>query len=409
MDEIIGTSSDVTTFHPATTPLAGERRARRLLLTGFRWLAVGLVFLFAAEVFTRLDDKLTWGAPLLSPYSEEYLLRQDSVGFRGRPNFQYQKWRMNNLGFRGPDIALSPAPGVTRIAVIGASETFGLYESEGHEYPARIQAQLDSIAPGRYEVVNVGLPGLSLASMVPYIRRAVLPTGASILVIYPTPMFYLEVQPLLLDYVPPRYRPPAVLKFGNWSIEREALVPRIAAKARDVLKGLIPDAVVMEVRQTRLAARRAKHDDAWVWQTVPMDRMRTLRTHLDRLLDSVDAEGLHPVLVTHSNRFAGAMQDTTGPARRHLVNLMSLYYPQATPRVMVAFDSVANALMRESGPAHGAVVVEAERRITPSPSDFADFLHFTDSGADEMARLIVEGILRQGARPVVRATPAGHQ
>lgn len=367
-----------------------------------------LVFLIAAEVFARWDDKITWGAPFLSPYSDERLLRQDSLGFRGRPNFRYQRWRMNNLGFRGPDIAPSPAPEVTRIAVIGASETFGLYESEGSEYPARMQTLLDSIAPGRYEVINVGLPGLSLASMVPYLRRAVVPTGASILVIYPTPTFYLEMQPLPVDYTPPRYRPPDVLKFGDWTIERQALTPRIAAKAREVLKGLIPNAVVVQVRQMRLAARRSEHDDGWVWRTVPTDRIQTLRTHLDRLLASAKAEGLQPLLVTHANRFAGAMRDTTGPARRHLVNLMSLYYPQAAPEVLIGMDSAANAVMRERGLAQGAVVVEAERHITASPSYFADFLHFTDAGADQMARLVVEGILRHEARPVVRGAPVGH-
>jgi len=409
MDEITGTSSDVTTFHPATTRRAGEPRTRRLLVTSVRWLAVVLVFLIAAEVFTRLDDQLTWGARILSPYSEEYLLRQDSVGFRGRPNFQYQKWRMNNLGFRGPDVAPSPAPGVTRIAVIGASETFGLYESEGHEYPARMQTLLDSIAPGRYEVINVGLPGLSLASMVPYIRRAVVPTGASILVIYPTPMFYLEVQPLPVDYVSPRFSPPAVLKFGDRTIEREALVPRIAAQAREVVKGLMPNAVVTEVRQMRLTARRSKHDDGWVWRTVPTDRMQVLQAHLDRLLASANAEGLQPVLVTHANRFAGAMADTAGPAGRILVNLMSLYYPQATPKVMIDFDSVANAVVRDRGAAHGTVVVDAARHIPSSSAYFADFLHFTDAGADQMARLIVEGILHQAAGPSARAASAGHQ
>jgi hypothetical protein len=391
-------------------PVLTLRRTSRLLVASLRWLAVVLVFLIAAEAFARLDDKLTWGAPFLVPYSNERLLLQDSLGFRGRPNFRYQKWRMNNLGFRGPDIAPSPAPGVTRIAVIGASETFGLYEGEGSEYPARMQTLLDSIAPGRYEVVNVGLPGLSLASMIPYIRRVVLPMRATILVIYPTPTFYLEVQPLSVDYIPPRYRPPVLLQFGGWTIERSALTPRIAAKAREVLKGLIPNVVVMEVRQMRLAARRAKlADDGAVWRTVPTDRIQILRTHLVRLLASANAEGLQTLLVTHANRFAGAMRDTTGPARRHLVNLMSLYYPQATPEVLVGMDSVANALMRDSAPAQGAVVVEAERHITASPSYFADFLHFTDAGADQMARLIVEGILRHASRPLVRTEPVGHQ
>jgi hypothetical protein len=384
------------------------RQTGRLLLASLRWLAVALVFLIAAEVFARLDDKLTWGARVLSPYSNERLLVQDSLGFRGRPNFQYQKWRMNNFGFRGPDIAPSPAPGVTRIAVIGASETFGLYESEAHEYPARMQTLLDSIAPGRYEVINVGLPGLSLSSMVPYIRRAVVPTGARILVIYPTPTFYLEVQPLALDYKPPRYSPPPVLKFGDWTIEREALKPRIVAKGREVLKGLIPNAVVMEFRQMRLAASRSEHDGEWVWRTVPADRIQLLRTHLDRLLACAKAEGLQAVLVTHANRFEGAMRDTTGPARRHLVNLMSLYYPQATPAVLIGTDSAANAVMRESGPAYGAIVVDADHHIPASDSYFADFLHFTDAGADRMARLVVAGILRQAPGPLVQAAPVGH-
>ena len=121
----------------------------------------------------------------------------------------------------------------------------------------------------------------------------------------------------------------------------------------------------------RLAARRSEHDNDWVWRTVPADRMQILRTHLNRLLASANAEGLQLMLVTHANRFAGAMQDTAGPARRHLVNLMSLYYPQATPQVLIGMDSVANALMRGSGQARGAVVVEAERHITASPSTFA--------------------------------------
>jgi hypothetical protein len=301
---------------------------------------------------------------------------------------------MNNLGFRGPDVTPAPAPGVTRIAVIGASETFGLYESEGHQYPARMQSIFDSIAPGRYEVINVGLPGLSLASMIPYIKRVVVPIGASILVIYPTPTFYLEVEPLPVDYTPPRYHAPATLQLGDWTIERGALTPRIADKAREVLKGLIPNVVVMQVRQMRLNSRRSEHDDSWVWQTVPTERVDLLRTHVDRLLASVTAEGLQPVLVTHANRFAAAMQDTTGPARRHLVNLMSMYYPQATPRVLIGMDSAANAVLRERGPAAGAIVVDAEKHITAAPTHFADFLHFTDAGANQMARLIVDGILR---------------
>ena len=381
----------------------------RLLLTSLRWLSVALVFLTAAEVFARLDDKITWGAPFLGPYTNERLLNQDSVGFRGRPNFRYQKWRMNNLGFRGPDITSSPAPGVRRIAVIGASETFGLFESDGAEYPARMQVILDSIAPGRYEVINVALPGLSIASMVPYIQRAVVQTGASILVIYPTPSFYLEVQPLSLEYLPPRYQPPPLLHFARWTMERAALSSRLVAKGREVLKQLVPPVVVTKVRESRLAARRAAHDSGWVWRTVPADRMETFRTQLNRLVASARKDGLQPLLVTHANRFSGAMRDTAGPDRRHIVNPMSLYYPQAPPSILIGTDSVANAIMCEVGAAQGVPVVEAEREIPASPAYFADFVHFTDVGADKMAHLVVRGILSHAANPPPLAQAANHR
>src|SRR6266850_4723322 len=119
-----------------------------------RWGSLAGVFLATAELAIRIDDGLTWGAPLLSPYSNDWLLTRDSVGTRGRPSYRYQKWRMNNLGFRGADITPTPTSGRTRVAILGASETFGLFESEDREYPVRMQAVLDSAAPHRFEVVN---------------------------------------------------------------------------------------------------------------------------------------------------------------------------------------------------------------------------------------------------------------
>lgn len=359
-----------------------------------RWVAVLSTFALTAECFARLDDAITWGAAMTEPYSNTRLLRQDSLGFRGRPNFRYQKWRMNNLGFRGPDISPQPRPGVTRIAVMGASETFGLYEDEGGEYPARMQRLLDSLAPGRYEVINAGLPGLSLASMVPYFRRTVAPAGASMLVIYPSPPFYLEVNPLPLEYTPPRYRPEAPTQLGPLTLDPGFFESRLAGKSREVAKQLIPTAVVTRVREERLERRRGAHPADWVWQTQPpTDRMETLRIHLERLVAAIRDAGIKPVLITHANRFDGALQDSLGPDRRHLVNLMALYYPQATPRTLVATDSIANEIARRVAKTQGALVIEAEGRIPPNDTCFADYLHFTDAGAERMARLVVEGIL----------------
>ena len=330
---------------------------------GVRWFVILIVFVATAELFSRVDDSITWGAPLLSPYTHDRLLLQDSLGFRGRLNYRFQKWRMNNAGFRGPDIALTPAPGVIRVAVLGASETFGLYESEGAEYPARMQVLLDSVAPGRFEVINTGLFGMSLSSMIGYVNRAVVPVHPQLLLIYPSPAFYLEQNPPPLIYTPPVFRPPRPLRIGPLILPPDFFEPRVAERARDALKTLVPNVVVKEVRQWRLDKVRSAHGADWVWRSVPADRMTLLRRHLERLLVSIQGTGVRVALVTHTNRFVGAPGDTLGPDARHLVNQMSQYYQKASQRVLLTVDSVANGVVRQVAAEQGAAVVEAEGRI----------------------------------------------
>ena len=152
-----------------TGPAPGPSSALRLI-------AYGGVVLASAELFARLDDALTWGAPLVAPYRDELLLTRDSGLVRGRPGYRFPEMGdEQRRDFRGPEIALTAPPGRERIAALGASETFGLYESEGGEFPARLRVLLDSLEPGRFEVFNTALPGMGLPSMARYYTRVVAP------------------------------------------------------------------------------------------------------------------------------------------------------------------------------------------------------------------------------------------
>jgi hypothetical protein len=375
--------------------------------TGLRWLTITVVFFATAELFVRLDDWLMWHAPVLAPYNNDRLLIHDSLGIRGRPGYRYEKWRMNNEGFRGADMAIAPDPGRTRVAVLGASETFGLHESEGHEYPVRMQVLLDSIAPGRFEVINVGLPGLSLSTMVPYYRQVVARIRPKFVFVYPSPSFYLEVVALPAVYTPPRWAPqPGATR---WGLEPEVFQSRLAARGRDVLKELIPPVMVTAFREWRLRRRRAAHGPGWVWESVPVDRMAILEQHLERLIPAIQESGARAILVTHTNRFIGAPEAASGPDRRHLVNLISNYYPRASEHVMIAVDSAANSIIRNVAGSHGAPVIEVEGRIPPAGKYFADYAHFTDLGADAMARILVTGLLQlqAGGNPPPGAAASG--
>src|SRR5688572_28304348 len=101
-----------------------------LFLRKSAWFSfVALIMLVVAEAISRVDDAIRSGTPLLASPSYTDLTMQDSLGTRGRPFAHYQKWKLNNAGFRSPEISLEPRPNCVRIAVMGTSEAFGYAES----------------------------------------------------------------------------------------------------------------------------------------------------------------------------------------------------------------------------------------------------------------------------------------
>jgi lysophospholipase L1-like esterase len=68
--------------------------------------------------------------------------------------------RINNAGFRGEDFAIQKNPGVTRIATLGASSTFGFGNRDNETYPFQLEKILAQACPQhtKFEVYNFGIP-----------------------------------------------------------------------------------------------------------------------------------------------------------------------------------------------------------------------------------------------------------
>jgi lysophospholipase L1-like esterase len=82
------------------------------------------------------------------------------LGIEAVPNSQRGAVRINSWGFRGGEVADRPAKGVVRVAVVGDSETFGAALPEESTLPGSLAAALaEARGPGRYEVLNLGVPG----------------------------------------------------------------------------------------------------------------------------------------------------------------------------------------------------------------------------------------------------------
>src|SRR5262245_48515932 len=78
--------------------------------------------------------------------------------------------RLNALGFRERRLPSPKPPGVLRVVALGDSFTQGYGVEEYQAWPRRLETVLDARRPGRYEVVNLGVPGTNPRDYLAHLR-----------------------------------------------------------------------------------------------------------------------------------------------------------------------------------------------------------------------------------------------
>jgi lysophospholipase L1-like esterase len=354
------------------------------------WGILCLVALVSLELTARIEDLVRFGMPLLAPYrSQVDLIVRDRAGMHGRPLARYQKWSMNSLGTRGPEVALAKPSGTVRVVTAGASETFGLYESPDHEFPRQLEARLNDLGARcgvsrRFEVLNAALPGMSLPTVTQDLRLRLAGYGTDIVVLYPTPVQYLS------DDVPTA-APPDTSGVSSAPPWTWALYPRSAERIRNQIKSLTPTALLTRLRERFVSGERRSRGGGWLFQTVPADRLQAYETDLRRFVATARTLGIQPVLATHANAL-GARPDHGDV----LLTAWERFYPRATGPVLVAFDSAAAAVTLQVGRDAGVVASDLHGRLASPGRErlFEDYAHFTDAGAAVVAATLAPDILR---------------
>lgn len=337
------------------------------VLVGLAAIGVGALF---GELAARLDDWIFLSVPLLAnPDREHDLLKHETDFIRGREHGRFKKYRLNSFGFRGPEIEKRKTPGVPRVMILGASETFGLYESEGHEYPALVAAEF--ARQGRnVEVINAAVAGMTLPSLTAYWNKWAKEFEPDIVVVYPSPLFYLDDErPRPAKPDPDRPGP------GFRSRFLERLVD--TAKQSDILR----EAKTL----AKIARARLRPQPVDVFDGVPRDRLDAYVGDLDRLVGDVRDSGARPVVVSHAFKFDEPLdaRDT-----REL-EAFRAFFPRAEPSTMVAFESAANEAIRRLPNHPSTPTIDAAAELTGRRDLFADPVHFNDAGSRAMAERLV--------------------
>lgn len=360
------------------------------MLSRVAWVTMlACVVLLAVEFTVRVEDLLQYGISLRSPYrSQSELVVRDSLGIHGRPAAAFEKWRLNSLGLRGPEAAVEKETGTRRVIVLGASETFGLYESPDREYPRELQAILNSPAEAescpnragtRWEVLNAAFPGMTLPTAAQDFRMRLMRLRPDIVVIYPTPVQYLDARV-------PAASPPESGSPG--APPPSPFRPRSLNRLRSSFKSLAPEALLDQLRGILVTRDRGKFNAAATFSSVPQERLDAFRRGLDSLVMLASAGGAEVVVVAHVSAFLGnAERDGV------LSRSWQRFYPLASPRVIIDFDSIARGISREVAESSGAEFIDPVLIFSSNPESlFADASHFNDAGAHALADTIAKHI-----------------
>jgi hypothetical protein len=346
---------------------------RRILLSLriLGWLVLGVLTL---EICARTEDTVRYGAPFWGNYDNESLYTYDAQGKHGRPHASYLKWKLNEAGYRGPALR----SGTYRIACIGSSETFGIYEAENNEWPRQLERELNQRA-GRdaFEVVNTAYLGMTLSTSLRRLDFMMQAVHPRLILIYPS----------YANYISPDYSeaPPGVIP------PPRPVQPRLVSRVREFLKNALPDDLQDRLRayEVQRGSRRIE-----VLDRVPDQSVERFANDLDAIIRQIRSRGAEVVLITHATRFGSSVQ----PSERHLLTAWRKFYPRLREDGFLDMEKRMSDALRQTASRNSVLVIDAATQLKPGPQNFVEFVHFTDEGAHELAQLVAKDI-----QPVLRA------
>jgi hypothetical protein len=343
-----------------------------------RVAVAALIVTVVLELCARLDDLLTYGAPVSGVYNADTMYERDAIGKRGRPHARFRKWHLNSLGFRGPELET----GRPTIVCFGASETFGLYEREGSEYPRRLEQELtERVGTRRFQVLNAAYPGESLrnASLrVPEIVRAAHPVAA---LVYGVPSQYIW-----LPYLDVKRQPPGPIEQPRFEI-------RVEERIRNMLKGILPPRFRNWLREREIRSDPAA---APAMDRLPERNIQRYRDDLQAMVVALRSRGVRPILVTHFSAFGENLSEED----RWLLTSWRRFYPMLKEDGFLDMERRANAAMRALAAEQNTPLIDLSRAVPPTSRYFADFGHLTDAGAVIVGKTLADNLL-----PILDASP----
>lgn len=368
---------------------------KRIIRSVFYLVAIALLF----EVFARLDDLITYDAPFFRVYSyDTMLVDRDEFGSKGKANGRYEKWILNSHGFRGPEIQIERPKGLIRIVTFGASETFGLYESPGKEWPNQLRAALQTLYPDRkIEVINAARAGLSLESSKDYFEHRVLKFHPDIVLYYQGFSEYMDKDSLRPQKATIEQQ--QKLKARTSSREHsQGLMDlinqtRIYPKIKEAFKQKGPKRIVNWFQARNVQTIEARIDKERQIERIDHIQVDYYREKLKEFVSFLREHNITVLLAEH---------DVDLQCKGTYIVLWK-YHPSVSADALRQGYPLLNNAIRTVARETGSLFVEQKSLLQNPAENFAeDGIHLTDKGAERLMQNFLPGLRTVLAGPIDR-------
>ena len=308
------------------------------------------------------------------------------------PNVRYEKWKINSLGFRGKEIDFEKKEGGIRIVCFGGSETFGFYESQDKEWPSQLEEMLRDKFP-TLEVINASVVGLRVTNRKDYIGKYVLPLKPDIMIIF---------HQRFLEYV--KYSIRGIEKRGlasksggerviNPDVEPTTpYVKRAFSKTVDVLMRYLREGLFTQHSLWKLHRRIRKKEKKYLIHKEPMDEVpdnivfeykRDLTAFVHYLKENhiVPVLSTFPALVTPYNK---------NIYRDLLLTARLIFCIELSENGILNALRELNHVIRRIAEEEDLILINNEDLIPKTREYFGDNFHYTDKGAEFLARNVYD-------------------
>jgi hypothetical protein len=344
--------------------------------------ASSLLFIATIEFCARIDDRIRYQAPFFENYSSALIRTKDPEGINCNvPNSQFEKWKINRFGFREEDLTPIKPRGVVRIICMGTSETFGLYESPGQEWPNQLKNMLKE--DNHFQVINTSVVGLPLKKYHRYIEKYVLKLTPDIIILFINPFDYAvgtekfaKRQNIFQKEIKEGSRR-KIFDFKN-VISNIRILPKL----KQVLKKVIPEQLLRKYQIWNLKRQlhdleRRRLDGSKPINAISIESLEGFRNDLEELIQFLRHQkievilGSYPVMISPEN--LDKHLEIFLDHRRFYVELSLLGIIDASVKLNEVIKSVANEYL--------IGFIDNNAAISKNTENFADNVHYTDEGA----------------------------